>query len=658
MTLAFGATVVLGSLPALAKPPLEAFGEQADIRSAEISPDGKHIAFLQRIKDIDYVLVHSFETGKTTALANSEGVRARDVSFAGNDHVVAVASQVARHMNFRGRWENSAAFAISLKTKKMVQLLKRTDGLWPAQGGLGQMIGMDPKGEYVFMPAYMGELGAGAEPSKDVLRVSLETGRGLKVSGMKGNRSTVDWLVTRDGAPLVREDFNDKTETHEVHIREGSEWRRIRSEPKDTPQTSIFGVSMDGKSLIATLDDEAETLALYSVAVADGAVSGPIFQRTDADVERVLVDANRVVHGVAYSGMFPSYQMVDEALNKQIRAVQMAFPKSAVVIDSWSDDWSKVLLHIQGGTIAESYYVLDRATMGVKLIANARPGFQASDIGEVMTIEYKARDGLKIPGVVTWPAGLAADQRKNLPMVMLPHGGPGSYDSVGFDWLAQSLANEGYLVFQPNFRGSTGFGASFRSAGDGEWGRKMQHDISDGVNAATAMGWADPERVCIMGWSYGGYAALAGGALTPELYKCVVSIAGVADLRMLLATEKQEAGDRKWAYERTKEMIGDPERDRDGIDAVSPARQAAKFDDPVLLVHGTEDLVVEVRQSDRMNDALKDARKDVTYIRIKGDDHSLVENESRRQTLGAVAEFLAKHIGSKASGGGAAAAAQ
>ncbi len=644
------ACVLAPVIPASAKPPVEAYGEMADIRSAEISPDGRHVAFLQRIEDVDYVLVYSFETGKTTPLVNAGEMRARDVTFAGSRHVVAIASQLAHHVNFRGRWENSAAFAINLDSRKIVQLLARTDDLWPAQRGLGQMLGMDPGGKHVFMPAYIGKVGVNSEPSRDALKVSLESGRGMKVSGMKGTSSTKDWLISRDGEPLVREDFSDQTERHEIFVRDKSGWRRLRDEPKDTPQTSVFGISRDGQSMLATMDDDAETLALYSISMTDGAISGPVFQRDDADVESLVMDTNRVVHGVAYSGMFPTYQMFDPLLDKQIRAVQQSFPNSAVRIDSWTDDWSKILMHVEGQTIAGHYYVLEREGMNLKLVANARPAFKAADIGEVMTIEYKSRDGLTIPGVITWPVGLAEEARKDLPMVMLPHGGPGSYDSVGFDWLAQSLANEGYLVFQPNFRGSTGFGASFRRAGDGEWGRKMQDDISDGVKAAVGMGWADKDRVCIMGWSYGGYAALAGGALTPELYKCVVSIAGVGDLRMLLASEKKEAGDRKWVWERTKEMVGDPNRDRDGLDAVSPAKQAAKFDDPVLLIHGTEDLIVEVKQSHRMNDALKDAGKDVTYLRIKGDDHSLVENESRRQTLGAVRDFLAKHIGGKPAG--------
>ena len=230
-------------------------------------------------------------------------------------------------------------------------------------------------------------------------------------------------------------------------------------------------------------------------------------------------------------------------------------------------------------------------------------------------------------------------------MIVMPHGGPESYDSVGFDWLAQSLANEGYLVLQPNFRGSGGFGASFAQAGYGEWGRKMQDDVTDGAKALITMGWADPNRTCIVGWSYGGYSALAGGALTPDLYKCVVAIAGVSDLKTMLGHEKRENGPDSRTYAYWQSVIGDPDKDAAAIEAVSPYRLAANFKAPVLLIHGTDDLVVPQRQSELMDEALRAANKPVTFLRIGKDDHSLVAPESRTRALNEVAAFLKTHIG-------------
>jgi dipeptidyl aminopeptidase/acylaminoacyl peptidase len=303
-----------------------------------------------------------------------------------------------------------------------------------------------------------------------------------------------------------------------------------------------------------------------------------------------------------------------------------------------------MLLYADGGAQPGRYMLFDRAAKKLTQVARSRPEIDARDIAEVVTIEYKARDGLKIPGIITWPTNVPADQRKKLPLVVMPHGGPESYDSVGFDWLAQFLANEGYMVLQPNFRGSSGFGAAFAEAGYHEWGRKMQDDITDGVKATQTVGWSDPARTCIFGWSYGGYAALAGGATTPDIYKCVAAIAGPSDLRAMLGWEKRERGADSTAYAYWSRVIGDPDADKEAIDAVSPARLAAQFKAPVLLIHGTEDRIVDPAQSDKMESALKAAGKQVTYIRIKGDDHGLVNPDSRKTALTALSEFLAKYL--------------
>lgn len=349
--------------------------------------------------------------------------------------------------------------------------------------------------------------------------------------------------------------------------------------------------------------------------------------------------------GVAYAGMYPSYEIFDAALEADIKGIQAKLPESAVEVDSWSADRSRVLLFVSGGGLSERYVLFDRTARTLDLIAFARPAIKPEDVGQVITIEYKAQDGLKIPSLITWPTGVAEANRKNLPLIVIPHGGPQAYDAVGFDWMAQYFANEGYLVFQPNFRGSGGFGESFATAGHGEWGRKMQSDITDGVRALTRMGWADGNRTCILGGSYGGYAALAGGAVTPDLYKCVVAIAGVANLREMLGTELREHGPRAGAYRYWTKVIGDPTKDADRIDAVSPVNLAASFKAPVLLIHGTDDLVVPARQSELMESALKKAGKNVTYMKLPGDDHYLSNSDNRRAALEAMSAFVAKHIG-------------
>lgn len=637
-----GALLIASS--ASAKPPLEAFGDMPEIRAVELSPNGGAVAYLQRIDGADVLVIHDFKNGTSKALATVTELRARDVHFAGNDYVILIASRDRKIYGFRGRHDFSAAFAFNLKTGKHVQLLRNTDDLYPGQSGLGNIVGIDPAGNAVLMPAYMG---GGGDPSFDLMRVILDSGRGLRGGGAKGSQSTIDFIVNGKGAAIAREEFNEKSQIHEISIRdsEGAAWRSIYKQNSPLPAIGLVGVSTDEKSLFVVDARESEFLSLHSMSMADGTISAPLMQRSNADVVGVISDINRVVHGVRYSGMFPTYDMFDEAVEADIRGVQNALAGSAVYLDSWSSDWSKLLFFVEGGKGGERYITLDRVTKKLANVANARPGIAAADVGEVITIEYKARDGLAIPSLITWPTNVAAADRKNLPLIVMPHGGPEAYDAVGFDWLAQFLANEGYAVFQPNFRGSAGLGQAFAAAGYGQWGRKMQDDITDGVNALNQMGWTDPNRICVVGWSYGGYAALAGGASTPDLYKCVASIAGVSHLRDMMAEDRRTFGPRSRTVTYWEQLIGDPDKDGEAIDAVSPALNAEKFKAPVLLIHGSADTVVPIRQSEVMHDALRNSGKSVEYIRIQGDDHSLVDNDSRRQVLTKLTEFLKTHIG-------------
>ncbi len=231
---------------------------------------------------------------------------------------------------------------------------------------------------------------------------------------------------------------------------------------------------------------------------------------------------------------------------------------------------------------------------------------------------------------------------KPLPFVVLPHGGPHARDFLRFDWLAQLMTSQGYGVLQMNFRGSTGYGADFFEAGKKQWGQAMQDDITDGTHWLIAQGLADPERICIAGASYGGYAALMGVAKEPELYQCAVSLNGVADLPSLLSSKRRYVGGTFYTR-----FIGHLWRDRQALRANSPARRADEIVAPVLLVHGEDDRVVNKRQSRKMRDALKTAKVDHQFVELPEGDHYL-SREANRQAFAKVAtEFLAEHLVAK-----------
>ena len=263
----------------------------------------------------------------------------------------------------------------------------------------------------------------------------------------------------------------------------------------------------------------------------------------------------------------------------------------------------------------------------------------------MVAISYPARDGLTITAILTWPPGLSDDQKVNLPLLVMPHGGPRTYDSLKFDWMAQYFANRGYLVLQPNFRGSSGFGTEFLNAGNGEWGGKMQDDVTDGAQALINSGKADPDRTCIVGWSYGGYSALAGGAFTPDMFKCVVAIAPVSDIPRMISDVKRKHGAYHWVVDYWEELISDGKIDKAKLKQISPSNHANAFTAPVLLIHGKHDATVPIDQSYIMQKALKRAGKSVELIKIKGEDHHLSESENRLAALKAMDAFITKHIG-------------
>lgn len=635
---AFAAWAALG--PAEAKAPMSAFGDLPAQRAATLSPDGTKVAYIARIDDQDILMLFDFKTNKRQALIRVSNIRARSVAFIGDNHVMLRASKTTHAADYGDRLEVSATFSYNLATQKIVQLLSNTPDLY-AQSGLGSIVAVDPDGQHVYMPAFVGK---SDKPTRDLLRTDLDTGRGSNVGGKIGKDNTMDWFVSSQGKALAREDFDARTKQHSIFSYVDGEVRRIYFKETSLPEVQLLGVSKQTGALMVLDNQGGEFYKLFEMSPVDGSLSKPLTLRDDADIERLVTDYNRVAYGVQYAGFRPSYEMFDKALDADVKWALESLPGSSVEIDSWSSDWSKVLLHVSGGARPERYILLDRPAHSLRVILNLRPEIAPEDVGKQATIKYKARDGLEIPSLITWPIGVAEDQRKNLPLVVMPHGGPRAHDQVGFNWLAQFLANEGYAVLQPNFRGSDGFGASFVDAGARQWGRKVQDDVTDGVEALIKMGWADRSKVCIVGWSYGGYVALAGGALTPELYKCVASIAGVSDLIDMLEWEQYRYGADSPSFIYWTTQIGDLSRDRQEIESVSPVRHADAFAAPVLLVHGADDTTVPPRQSDRIEGVLRAKGKAVTYIKIKGDDHGLVDNDSRRQMLTALGEFLAKYL--------------
>lgn len=624
-----------------AQPPLEAYGKLPTYRSVAVSPSGERVAYLRRQGELEFAGVHDFSVNAIMGAIDIKDIKTRSVFFLSDEYAILRASETASLVGYRGEFEYSAAFSWNLKTKKVRQLLRGSDDLYPAQSGLGRIVGKLDGTTDVFMPAYVGS--GTADPVFGLMKVDLKNGRGRVYQ--RGSEHTIDWLVDTDGQIIAREDFNDDRDEYVIYTYDGRSRRKIY-EDKDASLLpfSLLGYTSDRRALVVRIGYKGEDRRVLATMSFDGKLSEPIFEREDADIKRVLADTNRVVYGVEYSGTTPSYEFFDKKLTELVTAAQAQFPTASVTLTDWSDDFKHLILHVAGGDLSPSFLFFDIAENTLSRIAQEYEEIPADQVGQVYTIEYRARDGHKIPSILTIPPG--AELKEKHPTIIMPHGGPETYDAVGFDWLAQFFANRGYAVLQPNFRGSDGFGSAFRIAGHGEWGRGvMQHDITDGVGAMIRAEFSDPDRICIIGASYGGYAALAGGAFTPELYKCVAAIAPVADLPRMLIDERRDSGKDSWVYTYWTNLVGDLKEERERLKNISPSEFADQFQAPVLLIHGNDDTVVPYRQSAIMNRALERAGKNVELIKIKGGDHWLSTSETRLDTLKALDGFVQEHLG-------------
>lgn len=632
------AVVLLVSMQAgtasAAAAPLESYARLPQVRHVALSPDGRTLAFVGNTRGGDALFVYPLD-GAAEPVANLVEVKTRQLRFAGNEHVIVQASTKSRVFGFDHGWEHSEAFAYGLRSRKIRQLLRSTADIYPGQTGLGRIVGVSADRDAVLMPAYMGNHVESLHYS--LLRVDLGNGRGRLVK--RGTANTIDWLVNEDGEAVAREEYSDAANRYGLDIMNGGgSWQRSLEREEKFPSANLLGRHIERGSLVLGSYSAAQIYSLFEL-VGDELAPLPIPGGQAGDIEAVLTDDQRGLLGVRFAGMRPRYGFFAPQLASVYQRLRTQTEGMSLWVEGWSDDYSRLLLRVFDGRSAGHYIVYDTETSGFVKVLSIRDDLPAEAIGEVMSIEYRARDGLTIPAVLTWPPGDV--DREGLAAVVLPHGGPAAYDKIEFDWLAQFLASRGYLVLQPNFRGSTGFGEQHTLAGRGQWGRAMNDDLHDGVAALVRMGAVDEERVCIVGASYGGYAALAAGAFEADRYRCVAAIAPVADLEMMIRHAEEVFGRQARTVDYWKEQVGD---ERGALRAISPVHHAESFTAPVLLVHGKDDTVVPIRQSAAMEKALQQAGKDVELVRIKGGDHWMSRAATRRATLRAVEEFLAANL--------------
>ncbi len=612
--------------------PIEVFGALPEVSMMVISPSGEKVAYRRTEYGKDLMMVYNLADKKLLRVVDMSNVKPSRIYFIDEQRLILVVRRNNLLFGYRGRHDISSAYSYNLKSDKLVQLLTLGNGIHDGQSQLGNIVGLSSDGKSAYMPSWAND------SSYSLMKASLDYEK-KAYHFKRGRYDVVDYFVNDKDQVLAREIYNNKHDLHRVEAQVNGEWQEIFSEKTRYRTKSFVGVTADFNYLIM-LDQNSDTghWAYYTMRLKDGKISASIFSHPNKSVEAVLSDINRVVYGVRYSGFKPSYELFNQNIHNQVNSLIQSMPNNSVRLVDHTSDWSKMIFLIEGDNKKGDYLLYEDNKLTA--LASQRSKIAPEQVHQIYETQFKARDGLKIPLLLTLPNA----KLQSLPAIVMPHGGPESYDKIAFNWKAQYFASRGFLVIQPQFRGSKGFGSNFILKGRGEWGRKMQHDLTDAVKTLVMSGYVDANKVCIVGASYGGYAALAGAAFTPELYKCAVSINGVSDVARMLKDEKYDYGTDHWVLSYWQDSIVNGSTTENYLDEISPISHVNEVQIPILLIHGEHDEVVPVSQSENMYQKLKKANKQVKFLELKKGDHYLSNGSNRMKTLKAIDKFIMSNI--------------
>jgi dipeptidyl aminopeptidase/acylaminoacyl peptidase len=632
-----------------APPPLEDYGKLPAVEEMKVSPDGDLIAYVATVGDQRQVRIGKVG-GPPTLAVGVGALKVRGLAWLGDGHVLVQVSLAHRAdaSSFNASViEVIQSSIINVATGKSAAVFQGEAHIFPGTydfygygevGGKGYAYfsGQPLEGSGSMASDFHFATGAMTLGFLNLYQVDLDTGHAAKVAGGSAIYRT-RWIVTRDGGLAAHEEYETKT----------GEWR-LFADPDDTKliaktvdptgKYSLLGLGRTVDSSLVEMPANNGDWRFAEYADKSGDPGVELF--ADFPVGELIRDPKTHVLVGAISADHESVTLFDAKLQARFDAVRRAFKGEQVAFVSYSSDFKQIVVLTTGPGDSGTYFLVDLVSGKASAVGWNYPTILQADVAEVRDVTYKAADGMALQGVLTLPPGKPA---KNLPLVVIPHGGPAERDYVGFDWWAQAFASRGYAVFQPNFRGSDGFGRAFLEAGYGQWGRKMQTDISDGVAELAKQGIVDPKRACIVGASYGGYAALAGVTLQQGLYRCAVSVGGVSNLNDLLKWTDIQYGDQSESLridllQLGAKSIGDP-----AMVDISPQRQAAKADAPILLMFGHDDTVVNPQQSRAMADALKAAGKPVEIVELPNEDHWLSRASTRIAVVKGSVDFVMKN---------------
>jgi len=602
--------------------PVEDFFKNPEMSSFQISPDGKHYSYRAPWESRMNIFVK--EVGSDSANRITEQTD-RDISgyFWANDNRIV-------YLKDDNGDENFYLVAVDASGENLAPLTKeegvRTQIIDDLEDDKDHMIvGLNKRNPQVFDP----------------YRLNINTGEMELLAENPGN--ITGWMTDHDGKLRIATTSDGVSTSLLYRETEGDEFETILTTNfKESMSPQFF--TFDNKKLYASSNMGRDKLAIVVFDPATGKEEKVLYEDPEYDVTGLSYSQkDKKLIAASYTGVKQRYHFFDEEYKAMYDKLEAKFPDMEIYMTSTTDEEDRFIVRTYSDKSLGEYYLYDRASGEISDIGDPSPWIDETYMASMEPVTYKSRDGLTIHGYLTLPAGLTMETAKDLPVVVNPHGGPWARDTWGFNPEVQFMANRGYAVLQMNFRGSTGYGREFWEASFREWGKKMQDDITDGVNWLVDKGIADKDRVAIYGGSYGGYATLAGLTFTPELYACGIDYVGVSNLFTFMGTIPPYWEPFK---EMMYEMVGNPENQEDSLmlRSASPVFHADKIDVPLFIAQGAQDPRVNKDESDQMVEAMRERGVEVEYLVKDNEGHGFRNEENRFEFYRAMEKFLAKHL--------------
>lgn len=617
--------------------PVEDFFKRSPFTGFQLSPDGKYLAAIAPINERRNIAVIDLETREARAIT---GMKDRDISgfsWANDDRILF-------YMDTDGN-ESFGIFAVNKDgsgTRTLIQ-----PAATQIQGGsfvvrtasVINRLKEDPKHVLVSTPRFDNGM-----VIQDVKKMNIINGRLRTVELNPGN---IGGYITNEAGDVIGAVSFDEGKRKVLYRKPGQKkWTTLVEFEEANGGYYPVWISDDGERMYVSsnVDSNGEMRdksAIYRYDIDANKIGELIFEHPDVDVGGVWAsDVTEELVAVTYNAEKPGRHFVDQNWEKIIKSIEAAFPEKIVSPSSITEDEMKMIVTVWDSKNPAAYYLFDRSNSNMEELAIAYDWLNADNLGEMRPVAIESRDGLTLPAFLTIPPD---SDGKNLPLVINPHGGPRARDFWGFNPEVQLMANRGYAVLQVNFRGSTGYGQEFDKAGWGKWGAEMQNDITDAVLWAIDQDIADPDRICIYGGSYGGYAAMAGLTFTPELYKCGINYVGVTDINLLFETMPAS-----WKLLRAemKRTIGDPDDEEEArlMAERSPINHVDKIRVPLLMGYGKQDPRVVLDHALNLEKKLKQYEVDYELIIEEKEGHGFRKFENQVEWYTKLIDFLDENL--------------